>query len=312
MSNILRFLTALLTLPFFTTAQTVDTVPPQVKCKVLPYLTGCGPTGQVWFKGGELIESVSDDISPASSITLAVRKKCTGEGFPEGKEYLIVGVSEMWDVASYEVWAKDQAGNTSFCQSQVYVSDAGWGFCEPGLLGRVLFPKDSSKIENTLLHTVQFTCQGDTVREQRPIPIHYSFGSLSRPGDLLWATPSKTDHPLNGVSTYDLVLISKHILGLSKLSAAQLIAADANRDGKVTTYDVVLLRQLILGIIPELPGGVSWRFWPYDYAFPDPDNPFAPPFPERIEVPRSADPATNNFWFFGVKIGDVNYSAEVK
>lgn len=52
-------------------------------------------------------------------------------------------------------------------------------------------------------------------------------------------------------------------------------------------------------------------FWPYDYAFPD-HNPFDPPFPERIEVPRSADPVPKRFEFFGVKIGDVNFSAEVK
>lgn len=38
------------------------------------------------------------------------------------------------------------------------------------------------------------------------------------------------------------MLISKHILGLYTLSPYQLIAADANRDGKVTTYDIVLLR----------------------------------------------------------------------
>jgi hypothetical protein len=255
------------------------------------------------------VESVTDDVSPTHIITVGARKKCTGEGFPVGKNYLIFSVTEGGWV-DIEVWARDQAGNTASCKTQVVVMDNG-GFCASGHGGRVFFPKDSSNVEGVVADIHKVSCQGDSTHRQLDLS-GFAFGSLSLPGDYLTATPSKTDHPLNGVSTYDLVLISKHILGLSKLSAAQLIAADANRDGKVTTYDIVLLRQLILGIIPELPGGVSWRFWPYDYEFPDPDNPFAPPFPERIEVPRSADPAINNFWFFGVKIGDVNFSAEVK
>ncbi len=80
----------------------------------------------------------------------------------------------------------------------------------------------------------------------------------------------------------------------------------------MTTYDIVLLRQLILGIITELPNKASWRFVPQKYEFPDPLNPFAPPFPEYGVGPRSADPAVNFFWLFGVKIGDVDYSADLK
>ncbi|MEM1124960.1 MAG: redoxin domain-containing protein, partial [Bacteroidota bacterium] len=74
---------------------------------------------------------------------------------------------------------------------------------------------------------------------------------------------SKNDDPVNGVTTLDIVLISKHILGIDTFTMAhQLLAADANGSGSVTTFDLVQLRQLILGKINEFPTGKSWLFDP--------------------------------------------------
>ena len=85
----------------------------------------------------------------------------------------------------------------------------------------------------------------------------------------------KDDNPLNGVSTYDLVLISKHILGLAPLNSPyKMIAADANKNNSITTTDIVEFRKLILGIYNELPNNTSWRFVDAEYAFPNPANPF--------------------------------------
>ena len=93
-------------------------------------------------------------------------------------------------------------------------------------------------------------------------------------------TPYRNDNPLNGVSTFDLVLISKHILGLDTLdSPYQLIAADANRSGTVTTFDIVQFRKVILGIQDTVPGNTSWRFVDADWVFPDPMAPAG--FPEQ-------------------------------
>jgi len=294
---------------FHLAAQVVDTVPPQLKCKAQPLMDVGTSICEADIYAFDLVASVTDDVSPTNSILLGVRKKCAGEGFPVGKSRLTFRITEI-GLSEVEVWAQDQAGNTAKCLVQVIVLDNG-GFCDPVFGGRAFFAKDSSSMEGVLLNVKRFGCAGDTSVRQGVTP-HDHFGSYGIPGDLLWATASKADNPLNGVSTYDLSLIVRHILGLEQLSAPQIIAADANRDGKVTMYDVVLLRNLILGVIDELPGGVSWRFWPYEYEFPNPANPFSPPFPERIEVPRSADPVPNRFQFFGVKIGDVNFSAEVK
>ena len=122
--------------------------------------------------------------------------------------------------------------------------------------------------------------------------------------------PSKNDNPLNGVTTYDLVLISKHILGILPLdSPYKMIAADANVSGSITSFDVVALRKLILGIDPVLPNNTSWRFVDKAFAFPNANNPFQTVFPENIEnINKSAsNPPSRDF--VAIKVGDVNNTA---
>ena len=120
--------------------------------------------------------------------------------------------------------------------------------------------------------------------------------------------PMRNDNHLNGVSTFDLVLINKHILGIAALdSPYKLIAADANNSRSITTFDIVTLRKLILGIDTVLGNVQSWRFIPADYVFPDTLNPFGTVFPEGINLSPGGAPQTANF--IGLKVGDVNNNA---
>jgi hypothetical protein len=122
-------------------------------------------------------------------------------------------------------------------------------------------------------------------------------------------TPSKDDNPLNGVSTYDLVLISKHILGIQPLTSPYyMIAADANHNGTITTFDIVDFRKLILGLYTKLPANTSWRFVDKDYAFPNPSNPFSTAFPENWHTSSIGNNGAKAK-FVAIKIGDVNGSA---
>jgi hypothetical protein len=123
-------------------------------------------------------------------------------------------------------------------------------------------------------------------------------------------TPTKDGNDLNGVSTYDLVLISKHILGIETLgSPYKMIAADANSSESITTFDIVEIRKLILGIYNEFPNNTSWRFVPASYSFPNPSFPFQPQFPEigdQIDIDASQ---SNKVDFVAIKVGDVNNTA---
>ncbi len=118
------------------------------------------------------------------------------------------------------------------------------------------------------------------------------------------------DH-LNGVSTFDLVLISKHILNIEQLdSPYKMLAADVNNSGSITTLDLVDLRKLILYINEDFPNNNSWRFIDKDFVFPQLDNPFATAFPESYSI-NGLEHHMGDVDFVGVKIGDVNGTATV-
>ncbi len=113
----------------------------------------------------------------------------------------------------------------------------------------------------------------------------------------------------NGVSTYDLMLISKHILGLEPLNSPyKMIAADVNNSGSITTLDIVEARKLILGIYEAFPDNTAWRFIDKAFVFPNILNPFSTTFPEHKTLENmQASQMSNDF--VGVKIGDVNGTA---
>jgi hypothetical protein len=67
--------------------------------------------------------------------------------------------------------------------------------------------------------------------------------------------------PLNGVSTLDMVITQRHILGITPFTnECNVLAADLTNDGRVTAVDILTMRKLILGILPSLPFSPSWIF----------------------------------------------------
>ena len=121
-------------------------------------------------------------------------------------------------------------------------------------------------------------------------------------------SPYFNDDFLNGVTTFDLVLISKHILGVQLLdSPYKLIAADVNQSNAITTLDLIQIRKLILNIIPVLEDNTSWRFIDASYDFSLESNPWDSAFPEYMNL-NNVDQSYSNANFIGIKIGDVNGS----
>ncbi len=135
----------------------------------------------------------------------------------------------------------------------------------------------------------------------------FGFNGLTPGGDYT-VTPNRNDDVRNGVSTYDLALISKHVLSVELLdSPYKVIAADANRSGNISTLDLVAIRKVILWVANDFPGNTSWRFVDKDQIL-NPTNPFANSIIEvknfnNINGEARAD-------FIAVKIGDVSGDAE--
>ncbi len=136
-------------------------------------------------------------------------------------------------------------------------------------------------------------------------------------------TPTRTDNLLNGVTTFDLVLISKHIIGITPLSSPyKMIAADANRSNSLTTFDIVELRKLILGIYNNYDTdpsnnwpsshAPSWRFVLESFAL-NPNDPWKDSQGNSIMLPESGNFNIPEIEadFVAIKTGDVNNSVIV-
>lgn len=110
-----------------------------------------------------------------------------------------------------------------------------------------------------------------------------------------------------GVTTADLVRIRWHLLGREEFTAAwQYIAADINNSGSVSTFDLILLSRLILGIEAELPEQRSLVILPNEeWVFQD-ETPFDRRYPRDffwIRFFHPIDPGYYRLWV--VKLGDL-------
>ena len=147
-------------------------------------------------------------------------------------------------------------------------------------------------------------------------------------------TPINNTDFRNGVTTFDIALISRHFLDIELLSNSyKKIAADVNGDGEIDAIDQVLIRQLILRQRNDFPNSIgSWRFIPkyhlsntgFTSSFNS--NPFTASYVNGVQT--FTYNGTNNYfnaitknlttsslistidWSFnGVKMGDVNCSS---
>ncbi|MEL6868074.1 MAG: T9SS type A sorting domain-containing protein, partial [Bacteroidota bacterium] len=135
---------------------------------------------------------------------------------------------------------------------------------------------------------------------------NYSIGGIPASSTINIAPEKDVNHD-NGISAFDIVLASRHILGIEQLdSPYKEIAADVNLSGKITTFDLIQLRKLILLIDTVFTDVPSWRFVPSSHVFSD--DPLMEAFPEHIAI-GSLEQDRNDLDFVGIKMGDVNGSA---
>ncbi|MEO1623839.1 MAG: hypothetical protein AAFV25_01685 [Bacteroidota bacterium] len=104
----------------------------------------------------------------------------------------------------------------------------------------------------------------------------------------------KRDNPKNGISSYDMVFISKHILDVEELTDPyDQLKADASMNDRISGFDMVLVSKLVLGIDSTFPSGLSWRF--------ENDG--------ILNITNLAEDRTD-IQFTGVKIGDLSGNAD--
>ena len=164
------------------------------------------------------------------------------------------------------------------------------------------FGEDVEDVEVTAKGDLNFTGMTDQDGQ-------YAFPSVSMGIDFT-IEPKKEDNIINGVSTLDVILIQRHILGIQAIENPYLlVAADIDNSMSITGIDVLQLRRAVLGVSKEFKNNTSWRMVEAEYAFPEIDDPFVEQWPESYEVVNLD--GSMNIDFVALKVGDINGSAEV-
>ncbi|HKK75882.1 MAG TPA: T9SS type A sorting domain-containing protein [Saprospiraceae bacterium] len=201
-----------------------------------------------------------------------------------------------------EIHAWDENDQHGFCESIISIKDTE-NTC----------PFSSGMIAGTILTEDNRFIQNADVSLSGPLSMlylsdengKYAFDQIETNTDYT-VSPSLNSGFLNGISTWDILIIQNHILGRQVLdSPYKRIAADVNNSKAISTLDLIELRKLILSVDLRFENNTSWRFIPADYRFPNPQNPWQTSFPEIININNLAD-SLMSVDFVGVKIGDVS------
>ncbi|PSR14188.1 MAG: hypothetical protein DA408_18270 [Bacteroidetes bacterium] len=124
----------------------------------------------------------------------------------------------------------------------------------------------------------------------------YAFTNIPAGADYVLRL-AKPNFILNGVSTFDLVQVARHLLGIQPLGNTYRIrAADVNDSGSISVLDMTIMRGLILGMLETMPGE-NWLFFANGNAVGTNG------FPVDLSSDRTGVD------FVAIKKGDVNESA---
>ena len=271
-------------------------------------------TIQIWAK--DLDINSSDNCTPKDRLTFKIWHEALGDaptdsaGVQALPEVITLNCAYLGN-QSVNLYVIDEEGNWDYCNTYVNVQD-NTSACEGEELpnedmalvsGTIMDWKASNTVEGVKVFNAGANSTVSSMETQTDG--HYNFELAMY--DNYTITPEKYDNPLNGVSTFDLVLITKHILGQQEMTNPyQLIAADVNNSKTITAFDMVQTRKLILAIDENFSNNTSWRFVEAGYEFTT-ENPLTENFPEMARITDLSHDMEMDF--VAIKIGDVNGNA---
>ncbi len=298
-----------------------DCNPPTLICIAGLTQTLDPPDCEIAFTADQFILNLSDNCTPNNLIQRGLRLQGAGTGFPPDES---IGFATCDNGVNFlEVWVRDTTGLINKCNTYVLVQSGG-AACDCIMdadlsLAGCARSADNKRLSNyraiaTVKSTAGVTPPFNKIKTQVTTDSCFSLQVLDLPiGGNFQAVvrAERPDAALNGVTTFDLVLISKHILGIEALTSAyQMEAADVNNSGSVSTFDIVEIRKLILGINDTFQYVPSWRFV----------QPLGNPaqlgaYTALVDTYQlnllnlQVDKSFQGYNFVGIKYGDINYTA---
>ena len=201
----------------------------------------------------------------ATDFNLASRDNCTDDEdleFSFEKDTLIQVahfrcediVANASDRFQLSIWVSDAAGNQDACQVSIRVDqretspcdsiDVGSAFVLSGLVKDVNgagLNDFSVTIENLFVSGNPVTISGEQGQ--------FEMSNAQKDSDYEIAL-SKPDGFNAGITTVDMIILQNHLLGITEIdNEYALMAADVNRDGRLSSSDLLLMKRMIIGQI---------------------------------------------------------------
>ncbi|NOT38671.1 MAG: T9SS type A sorting domain-containing protein [Saprospiraceae bacterium] len=264
--------------------------------------------GTVTVKAKDYNEKSEDNCTPGSELKFSFSANVNDSTRTFSCADIPNGISRDTTI---RVYVTDKFGNQEFCTTKLTLQDNNGNACPNRVGGTIAGLVSANTIEPLKNADIQIMhSQNLLMSMNTPDAGLYSFYDLAEGNDYL-VKPIKNDDPLNGLSTADIVVIQKHILGKELFNSPyKYIAADLNNSKSITSADISELRKLILGVKTTMPGTQkSWRFVAMPGAFEDVNNPWLGGWREEINISNLTGVSQAND-FYAVKIGDLNSSAK--
>lgn len=266
-------------------------------------------TGQVTIWAKDFNAGSKDNCTASDKLRFAFSSNPSNTTRTYTCPQIIGGVVDTFDVSIYVF---DDNINSDYCDTKVIIQDGIGNACLDNLGGGTtgnlkgsVYNESYSKVENAQV-LLDAKMPGMPKVNITGADGNYAFVGLPL-NESYTISAQKDDDPMNGISTLDIVLIQRHILGLQVLeSPYKVIAADVNNSQTITAKDVSDLRRMILGLTQQLPAGKSWKFISSNQKFANPLHPW--PFEEQGQIDKMGGELVEQD-FIAVKLGDVNGNA---
>lgn len=274
----------------------------------------------------QFIVSSLDNCTPRSQVEVGIRKGVPANAtFPTDSVLTFDFCDKGFQ--SVQIWVRDKQGFSSFCNNYVLVQEDGTncqcrnraqinfdgcvragngrGLFNYQLFGKLTTQRDTGapQVQNLWRLMKDDSCFQMSLQN---LPLRSRFDLNLR--------HLRNDSQINGFTTLDLALTSRHLLALQPFqSVYQLVAADVNRSRSLTQTDILEGRKLLLGLIDSFPNGAPWLFM---RPSPTPNNTdIWPTIQEQYNMVYAnvaGDTSSRNLDMVAIKLGDVNFSANLR
>jgi hypothetical protein len=263
--------------------------------------------GEAAYWATDAIASPAEDCSGEVVYAIYKNEEARTPGFePSIGDDAILFTCEDDATTLVRVYAFDPAGLSEYCTVLVLVQRAE-NACNQGDFGNISGAVTTSR--GSPIAGVNLELTGPDAMST----LQTNSDGLYESGELVSGSDYTIDPDFGsylthsqGVSTFDLVLMTRYILGTDVFEAPyQHLAADANNSGDISVQDIIAVSRLILGLDLEYPNQEAWVFVEADFIFPVNNNPWATAFPEVINL-NNLDGEVRDADFIGIMVGDVS------